>query len=64
MYSKTQIKNLISLNYKDNKLLLYKFLISNKKIVLKNNFGIMWFEHMTFCPQSRHAVCYVFTSGA
>jgi hypothetical protein len=35
MYSKTQIKNLISLNYKDNKLLLYKFLISNKKIVLK-----------------------------
>ena len=56
MYSKTQIKNLLSLNYKDNKLLLYKFLIS-KKIVLKNNFGIMWFEHMTFCSQSRHAVC-------
>jgi len=35
IYSKTQIKNLFSFNYKDNKLLLYKFLISNKKIVLK-----------------------------
>ena len=35
IYSKTKLKNLVSLNYKNNKLLLYKFLISNTKVILK-----------------------------
>lgn len=35
IYSKTKLKNLVTLNYKNNKLLLYKFLISNTKIILK-----------------------------
>lgn len=33
IYSKTKLKNLVTLNYKSNKLLLYKFLIANKKII-------------------------------
>ena len=35
VYSQTQLKKIFSLNYIDNKLILYKFLISNTKIVLK-----------------------------
>ena len=35
IYSKTKLKNLVTLNYKNNKLLLYKFLISNTKVILK-----------------------------
>jgi hypothetical protein len=35
IYTKSQIKNLLTLNYKDNKLLLYKFLITNTKIIFK-----------------------------
>lgn len=36
MYSKNQLQKLFTLNYKDNKLILYKFLISNTKIIFKN----------------------------
>lgn len=35
IYSKSQIKNLVTLNYKDNKLMFYKFLIANVKVNLK-----------------------------
>lgn len=35
IYSKTKLKNLVTLNYKNNRLLLYKFLISNTKVILK-----------------------------
>ena len=35
IYSKTKLKNLVTLNYKNNKLLFYKFLISNTKVILK-----------------------------
>jgi hypothetical protein len=35
IYSKPQLKTLISFNYKNNKLLFYKFLISNTKTIFK-----------------------------
>ena len=56
IYKTIQLKKNYSLNYKINKLFIFKFAVINLKKI-----KTMRFERMTFCSQSRHAThCVIF----
>ena len=56
IYKTIQLKKNYSLNYKINKLFIFKFAVINLKKI-----KTMRFERMTFCSQSKHAThCVIF----